>query len=143
MDLRLQGLDDNVHSVWNRSARPIEGFAGYNYTPTPPETIGAMFRFGAYDVPRVLNDFTGSPLSSVRVWEGLTGWYTAKTGVDNSLPLQAIGASPFGFVNYARLPGRAVPFLVNQLTRPSFHTFVRRRLKTNGMVALPLLCRPV
>ncbi|WP_017592000.1 peptidase inhibitor family I36 protein [Nocardiopsis potens] len=65
-DLRLQGLDNNVHSVWNRSARPIEGWAGYNYKPTPPTTLDPVFYFFAYDVPRDLNDFAGGVVSSVR-----------------------------------------------------------------------------
>lgn len=81
--------------------------------------------------------------TAVRVWEDLAGWYIAKVGVDNSLPLRAVGPSPFPFVNYARLPGRAVPFLLNQLLRPSFHRFVRRRLREHGMTALPVLYRPV
>ncbi|WP_017570316.1 hypothetical protein [Nocardiopsis halotolerans] len=81
--------------------------------------------------------------AGVRVWEGLAGWYTAKTGVDNSIPLRSVGDERFAFVNYARLPGGAASFMVNQLVRPSFHRFVRGRLRANGMVALPILCRPV
>lgn len=80
---------------------------------------------------------------ATRVWEGLTGWYTEKTGVDNSTPLLPVEDARFAVINYARIPGRAVPFLLKQLLRPSFHGFVRKRLKANGMTALPLLCRPV
>ncbi|MFD6948518.1 hypothetical protein A6A08_18630 [Nocardiopsis sp. TSRI0078] len=76
------------------------------------------------------------------VWEELTGWYTAKTGVDNSTPLRALEESPFPLVNYARLPTGAVSFLLRQLPRPSFHRFVRARLKANGMTALPVLYLP-
>ncbi|WP_017539181.1 hypothetical protein [Nocardiopsis halophila] len=81
--------------------------------------------------------------TAVRTWKGVAGGYTAKTGVDNSTPLRALDDSRFAFVNDARLPGGAVPFLLGQLTRPSFHTFVRARLKADGMVALPLLRRPL
>ena len=80
--------------------------------------------------------------AAVRVWEDLAGWYTAKTGVDNSLPLLAAEPSRFAFVNYARLPGGAAAFLFGQLARPSFHRFVRRRLREHGMAALPVLYRP-
>jgi hypothetical protein len=80
---------------------------------------------------------------AIAEWKVLAGWYTAKTGVDNSLPLRPLAQSPFALVNYARLPGKAVPFLLNQVLRPSFHSFVRTRLRRNGMTALPLLCRPV
>ncbi|WP_150239918.1 hypothetical protein [Nocardiopsis quinghaiensis] len=80
--------------------------------------------------------------TAVGVWEELTGWYTAKTGVDNSTPLRALEESPFPLVNYARLPAGAASFLLGQLPRPSFHRFVRARLRANGMTALPVLYRP-
>lgn len=80
--------------------------------------------------------------AGIRVWEEVAGWYTAKTGIDNSLPLRAVEPSPFAFVNYARLPGGAAAFLLNQLCRPSFHRFVRRRLREHGVTALPVLYRP-
>ncbi|NYH55169.1 hypothetical protein HNR06_004758 [Nocardiopsis arvandica] len=80
--------------------------------------------------------------TAARVWEELTGWYTAKTGVDNSTPLRALEESPFPLVNYARLPTGPASFLLRQLPRPSFHRFVRARLKANGMTALPVFYRP-
>lgn len=80
---------------------------------------------------------------ATRVWEGLTGWYTQKMGVDNSTPLLPVKDARFAVINYARIPGGAVPFLFKQLLRPSFHNFVRSRLKAKGMTALPILCRPV
>ncbi|WP_435112257.1 hypothetical protein [Nocardiopsis synnemataformans] len=92
----------------------------------------------------LFNHFTARDKEAgIRVWEGLTGWYTAKTGIDNSAPLRSVDNERFAFVNYARLPGGAASFMVNQLTRPSFHRFVRKQIKANGMVALPILCRPV
>jgi hypothetical protein len=81
--------------------------------------------------------------AAVRVWEDLSGWYTAKAGIDNSLPLRPLEPSRFAFVNHARLPGGAAAFLLGQLLRPSFHRFVRRRLREHGMTALPVLYRPV
>lgn len=81
--------------------------------------------------------------SAVRVWKSVAGWYTAKTGIDNSTPLQAVDDARFPFVNYARLPGSAAPFLIKQLLRPSFHRFVRARLKANEMAALPIICKPL
>jgi hypothetical protein len=33
--------------------------------------------------------------------------------------------------------------MLDQLSRPSFYTFVRAKLRANGMVALPLLCEAV
>lgn len=75
-------------------------------------------------------------------WESLAAWYTAKTGVDNSTLLQPTTEAPYAFVNYARLPHSGARFLLAQMVRPSFHTYVRRLLDKNGMVALPLLCKP-
>jgi hypothetical protein len=80
---------------------------------------------------------------ALEAWESLTGWYTTKTGVDNSTLLQPIGEAPYAFVNYVRLPRGPVRFMLDQLIRPSFHTFVRTKLRANGMVALPLLCEAI
>lgn len=82
------------------------------------------------------------PEAALQGWKSVAGWYTAKTGIDNSTPLRPVGNAPFALVNYARLPGRALPFLIKQLIRPSFHRFVRARLARNEMVALPVLYRP-
>jgi len=92
----------------------------------------------------LFNHFTAEdPEGAVGVWENLAVWYTSKTGVDNSTLLQPIGEAPYAFVNYVRLPRGPVRFLLDQLTKPSFHTFVRATLRANDMVAMPLLCEPV
>jgi len=92
----------------------------------------------------LFNHFTAADGdAALGVWKGLTGWYTSKVGVDNSTPLRALDDSPFPFINYARLPAGAVPFVLNQVLRPSFHRFVRTRLKADQMRALPLMCRPL
>jgi hypothetical protein len=91
----------------------------------------------------LFNHFSADdPAGSVRVWEELAGWYTAKVGVDNSTLLQPTSQAPYALVNYVRLPHGATRFLLAQLSRPSFHTYVRRTLRDNGMVALPILCKP-
>ena len=76
------------------------------------------------------------------MWEELAGWYTAKVGVDNSTLLQPTSEGPYAVVNYVRLPHGATRFLLAQLSRPSFHTYVRRTLRDNGMAALPILSKP-
>jgi hypothetical protein len=91
----------------------------------------------------LFNHFTADDAAgAVRGWEELAGWYTAKAGVDNSTLLQPTSEGPYALVNYVRLPHGATRFLLAQLCRPSFHTYVRRTLRDNGMVALPVLCRP-
>ena len=151
---------------------PIEGAPRFDVTvlveTTSPEEIdgvrsseafellGADFVMGARNTRRIgdteenlsgtflFNHFTAEdPERALEAWEGLTGWYTTKTGVDNSTLLQPIGESPYAFVNYVRLPRGPVRFMLDQLIRPSFHTFVRTKLRANGMVALPLLCEAV
>lgn len=92
----------------------------------------------------LLNHFTAAPGTDAEaVWRSVTGWYTTKTGVDNSTALRPTGASSFALVNYARLPAGPLRFLSGQLTRPSFHRFVRATLDAGGMRALPAFHRLV
>ncbi len=122
----------------------------------PYERLDADFVMSARNTRRIgdtekklsgtflFNHFTAEdPEGAVEAWESLTGWYTTKTSVDNSTLLQPIGEAPYAFVNYVRLPRGPIRFMLDQLTRPSFHTFVRAKLRANDMVALPLLCEPV
>jgi hypothetical protein len=151
---------------------PIEGTPRFDVTvllkTTSPEEIdgvqtseaferlGADFVMGARNSRRIgdteenlsgtflFNHFTAEdPERALEAWESLTGWYTTKIGVDNSTLLQPIGEAPYAFVNYVRLPRGPVRFMLDQLIRPSFHTFVRAKLRANSMVALPLLCEAV
>jgi hypothetical protein len=125
-------------------------------TSEPYRQLDADFVMGARNSRRIgdteenmsgtflFNHFTAEdPERALEAWESLTGWYLTKTGVDNSTLLQPIGEAPYAFVNYVRLPRGPVRFMLDQLTRPSFHTFVRTKLRANGMAALPLLCEAV
>ena len=151
---------------------PIEGAPRFDVTvlleTTSPEEIdgvrssgaferlGADFVMGARNTRRIgdteenmsgtflFNHFTAEDSEqAMEAWESLTGWYITKTGVDNSTLLQPTSEAPYAFVNYVRLPRGPVRFMLDQLTRPSFYTFVRTKLRANGMVALPLLCEAV
>ncbi|MGO8964809.1 hypothetical protein [Mycobacterium sp.] len=44
-------------------------------------------------------------------------------------------------VNYARPPGGVVPFMMQQLLRPSFYGYVRALLKRHRLTSLPLFVR--
>jgi hypothetical protein len=101
-------------------------------TQKPPSGTFLFNHFAAAD-----------PEGAVGAWKDLTGWYTAKTGVDKSTLLRPVGEAPYAFVNYVRLPRGPVRFMLDQLLRPSFHTFVRASLRANGRVAMPPLCEPV
>ncbi len=122
----------------------------------PYERLDADFVMAARNTRRIgdtektlsgtflFNHFTAEdPEGAVGAWEDLTGWYTAKTGVDDSTLLRPVGEAPYAFVNHVRLPRGPARFMLDQLLRPSFHTFVRTKLRANGMVALPLLCEAV
>lgn len=92
----------------------------------------------------LFNHFTAEPeVDTETVWRSVTGWYTSKTGVDNSTALRPTGPSRFALVNYARLPAGPIRFLSGQLARPSFHRFVRSTLDAHGIRALPAFHRPV
>ncbi|PSK99375.1 hypothetical protein CLV63_10398 [Murinocardiopsis flavida] len=99
-------------------------------------TMAGTFLFNHFTAP--------SPERGLAVWETLTGWYTVKTGIDNSTPLQPVGDGRFAVVNYVRLPCGPVRFLLlRQLARPSFWRFVRGRLTSHGMVSYPILAKVV
>jgi hypothetical protein len=125
-----------------RSSRPWQQLnAGFVMTARNTRRIGDTDRTRSATL--LFNHFTADDAAAaVRVWKELAGWYTAKAGVDNSTLLQPTSEAPYALVNYVRLPHGALCFLLAQLSRPSFHTFVRRRLRDNGMVALPVLCKP-
>jgi hypothetical protein len=151
---------------------PIEGTPRFDVVvlveTTSPETVaevrsskafgrlGADFVMAAHNTRRIgdtektlsgtflFNHFAAEdPEGAVEAWEDLTGWYTAKTGVHNSTLLRPNGEAPYAFVNYVRLPRGPTRFVLDQILRPSFHTFVRAKLRSNVMVAMPLLCEPV
>ena len=93
----------------------------------------------------LLNHFVGPEdrSAAVTAWRALSGWFTAKMGVDNSTLLRTEDAAPYVLVNYVRLPATVVGFLLNQLLRPSFHSYVRALLKRHQMTSLPLFVRNV
>ncbi|MGW4199422.1 hypothetical protein [Streptomyces sp. NPDC004726] len=91
----------------------------------------------------LLNHFAGSttPPKAVDAWKSVSEWYANRLGVDNSTLLEFTPDAPFLIMNYARLPGKVVPFLAGQLTRPSFYSVVRRQLHEAGISPFPLFAR--
>jgi hypothetical protein len=95
------------------------------------------------DATFLLNHFTAADADDARrAWEDISGWYAAVLGVDNSTLLRPEPGTPYALVNYVRLPGAPVPFLLRQLASPSYYRQVRARLRAHGMAFLPLLLRP-
>lgn len=102
------------------------------------------FPDGAAGETYLFNHFTApDPETALAGWEEVSGWFTAKCGVDNSVLLQPDDSGTYAVVNHVRLPVGPLRFVLNQQVRPSFHRYVRRVLRNRGMVALPLIVRPV
>ncbi|MGH3501091.1 MAG: hypothetical protein ACRDQA_09400, partial [Nocardioidaceae bacterium] len=94
----------------------------------------------------LFNHFTAQdPIRALEAFDQVAGWFPDELGVDNTTLLQPTdqAASPYVFVNYVRVPHGARRFLLAMLTRPSFHTHVRRVLREHDLAALPLLASPV
>ncbi len=111
-------------------------------------------RIGDTDAPGtgtfLFNHFSATdPATAVPAWEQAGAWFVAKMGVDNSTLLQPdddaddADDDSYPLVNYVQAPCGPGAFLRRQLTRPSFHTHVRRLLREYGMVSFPLLARQV
>lgn len=94
----------------------------------------------------LFNHFTAQdPAVALEGFDQVAGWFPDKLDVDNTTLLQPLREtpSPYVFVNYVRVPHGARGFLLAMLTRPSFHTHVRRTLRKHNMTALPLLVKPI
>jgi hypothetical protein len=78
---------------------------------------------------------------ALEVWELLAGWYATETDLDNSTLLSPIGKADYVLVNHARWDVRIPTLVVRQFGKPSFWTGVRKMLKQNGVVAMPILYR--
>lgn len=121
----------------------------HRLNPAFSMTARNIRRIGQTDSTRsatfLFNHFTAPDRDgAVEKWEQLTGWYTAKIGVDNFTLLQPIdNDAPYSVVNYVRLPTGPIQFLANQFTRPSFHRYVRAHLRSNSMTAMPILFKRV
>jgi hypothetical protein len=83
------------------------------------------------------------PEVALRVWEHLSGWYVAETGLDNSTLLQPTGPDDFVFVNHARWDEGLLRFAVKQFRKRTFRSYVLANLRANAVTAMPILYRKV
>lgn len=76
------------------------------------------------------------------VWEYTAGWFTTKTGLDNSTLMRPVdGAdSDFGVINHCRWD-RLLDIMPHLMARPSLRRFVLANFTANGIVAMPVLYR--
>ncbi|MDN5917347.1 MAG: hypothetical protein L0I76_19995 [Pseudonocardia sp.] len=131
---RLAGVQTDLRDLEPDSVMPARNIRRIADTDS---TRSATFLF---------NHFTAQdPSTALEAFDQVAGWFPDSLGVDNTTLLQPTdqAASPYVFVNYVRVPHGARGFLLAMLTRPSFHTHVRRVLREHDMAALPLLASPV
>ncbi|XID92284.1 hypothetical protein ACF3MZ_28080 [Paenibacillaceae bacterium WGS1546] len=78
------------------------------------------------------------------VWEYTAGWFTAKTGLDNStLLLPAEGErSQYGVINHCRWDS-LFDIVPDLLFRPTFRKYVLENFEANGIAAMPILYKLV
>ena len=88
--------------------------------------------FTAADADDAQSAWRTSPAGTPACW----GWTTPPCCVREPV-------SPYALVNYVRLAGAPVPFLLRQLVAPSYYRQVRAGLRAHEMAFLPLLLRPV
>ncbi|WP_329500584.1 hypothetical protein [Kitasatospora herbaricolor] len=81
------------------------------------------------------------PAVALELWDHLAGWYARETGLDNSTLLQPLGDSDYAFVNHARWDVGLPEFLLRQLAKPSFRSYVQTNLLVNRTGAMPVLYR--
>lgn len=74
------------------------------------------------------------------VWEYTAGWFTVKTGLDNSTLLLPNNGrqSQYGLINHCRWD-RLSDILPDLIFRPSFRKYVLDNFEYNGIAAMPVL----
>ena len=78
---------------------------------------------------------------ALQLWDYLAGWYAVETGLDNSTLLEPLGDADYVFVNHARWDHSLPHFMLRQLTKPSFRTYMLANLQANRTGAMPILYR--
>lgn len=82
---------------------------------------------------------------ALELWDYLSGWYEAETGMDNStllVPLEG-ESSDYVAINNARWDVGLARFLLRQMPKKSFHDYVLANLDANGVGAMPIIYRLV
>jgi hypothetical protein len=138
---------DVVENAAGRLAAVRAAFEADGMPVVQAMTAYNVRRFGdterTWDATFLLNHFTApDPDDAQATWEDISGWYAGVLGVDNSTLLRPEPEAPYALINYVRLAGAPVPFLLRQLSTPSYYRQVRARLRAHGMAFLPLLLRP-
>lgn len=80
---------------------------------------------------------------ALELWDYLAGWYAVETGLHNSTLLAPTGGgdADYVFVNHARWDESLPRFMVRQMAKPSFFTYMLANLRANRTGAMPVLYR--
>jgi hypothetical protein len=79
---------------------------------------------------------------ALRLWDYLAAWYVVETDLDNSTLLAPAGGdADYVFVNHARWDHSVPEFMVKQLAKRSFRSFVTANMRANRVGAMPILYR--
>ena len=92
----------------------------------------------------VFNYLAGSDLGlAVELWEYLSGWYEAETGLNSATLLAPAEGeqSDYVLINHARWDGSLPMFAARQLPKKTFRTYLLANLKANHVAAMPVLYR--
>jgi hypothetical protein len=81
------------------------------------------------------------PAVALQLWDYLAGWYAVETGLRNSTVLEPLGQADYVFVNHVRWDDSLPRFLLYQLTKPSFRSYLLANLQANRTGAMPILYR--
>ena len=114
--------------------------------PSFVATARNVVRFGDTEEPAgniLLNHFLGTTdaSSAVDAWTSAARWYSDELHVDNSTLLQFEQPAEFLIMNYARIPGAVLPFMAQQLLRPSFYRQVQAVLRRTGVRPFPIFLK--
>jgi hypothetical protein len=92
----------------------------------------------------LFNYFAGDdPGLAVELWDYLAGWYEAETGLDNSTLLAPLEGekSDYVMINHARWDHNLPLFMVRQLPKRTFRSYMLANLRAHHLSAMPVLYR--
>ena len=92
----------------------------------------------------VFNYFAGDdPVLAAELWEYLSGWYAAETGLNSATLLAPLEdeQSDYVLINHARWDGSLLAFMARQLPKKTFRSYMLANLKANHVAAMPVLYR--
>jgi hypothetical protein len=92
----------------------------------------------------VFNYFVGDdPELAAELWEYLSGWYEAETGLNSATLLAPLEGeqSDYVLINHARWDGSLPAFMARQLPKKTFRSYLLANLKANHVTAMPVLYR--